>query len=113
VNGQSLFLVELLLLNLYTFVHCRLQDDCGNQDNRMAVTGSFGRTSGGRRGTCRAATGSGARRCGCCATGTVAAISSMFTERGFVYDGVSYRSVSAIGRRITGAHWSGPRSFAL
>ena len=35
------------------------------------------------------------------------------TERGFVYEGVSYRSLSAIARRITGAHWSGPRFFGL
>jgi hypothetical protein len=34
-------------------------------------------------------------------------------ERGFVYEGVSYRSLSAIARRITGAHWSGPRFFGL
>ena len=35
------------------------------------------------------------------------------TERGFVWDGKSYRSLSAIARRITGAHWSGPRFFGV
>lgn len=35
------------------------------------------------------------------------------TENGFVWDGKSYRSLSAIARRITGAHWSGPRFFGL
>ena len=34
-------------------------------------------------------------------------------DRGFVFDGKSYRSLSAIARRITGAHWSGPRFFGL
>lgn len=35
------------------------------------------------------------------------------TDSGFVWDGKSYRSLSAIARRITGAHWSGPRFFGL
>lgn len=35
------------------------------------------------------------------------------TEDGFVYDGVRYRSLSAIARTITGARWSGPRFFGL
>ncbi|MFZ1813637.1 MAG: DUF2924 domain-containing protein [Rhizobiaceae bacterium] len=35
------------------------------------------------------------------------------TDEGFVWDGKSYRSLSAIARRITGAHWSGPRFFGL
>lgn len=35
------------------------------------------------------------------------------TDSGYVYDGTSYRSLSAIARRITGAHWSGPRFFGL
>ena len=35
------------------------------------------------------------------------------TEDGFVFDGKPYRSLSAIARRITGAHWSGPRFFGL
>ena len=34
-------------------------------------------------------------------------------ENGFVFDGKTYRSLSAIARRITGAHWSGPRFFGL
>jgi hypothetical protein len=35
------------------------------------------------------------------------------TEEGFNYAGRSYRSLSAIAREITGAHWSGPRFFGL
>lgn len=35
------------------------------------------------------------------------------TENGYLYDGTIYRSLSAIARRITGAHWSGPRFFGL
>jgi hypothetical protein len=35
------------------------------------------------------------------------------TEDGFMFDGKSYRSLSAIARRITGAHWSGPRFFGI
>ncbi len=35
------------------------------------------------------------------------------TESGFDYDGATYGSLSAIARRITGAHWSGPRFFGL
>lgn len=35
------------------------------------------------------------------------------TEGGFVLDGRTYRSLSAVARRITGAHWSGPRFFGL
>ena len=35
------------------------------------------------------------------------------TDDGFVFDGKTYRSLSAIARRITGAHWSGPRFFGL
>lgn len=31
----------------------------------------------------------------------------------FVYNGQSYRSLSAIAREITGARWSGPRFFGL
>jgi hypothetical protein len=34
-------------------------------------------------------------------------------EEGFTYAGRSYRSLSAIAREITGAHWSGPRFFGL
>ncbi len=34
-------------------------------------------------------------------------------DDGFVFDGKEYRSLSAIARTITGAHWSGPRFFGL
>lgn len=34
-------------------------------------------------------------------------------ESGYLYEGTEYRSLSAIARRITGAHWSGPRFFGL
>ncbi|MDZ5699849.1 DUF2924 domain-containing protein [Chelativorans sp. M5D2P16] len=34
-------------------------------------------------------------------------------EKGFLLDGKTYRSLSAVARRITGAHWSGPRFFGL
>nr|WP_245625564.1 DUF2924 domain-containing protein [Ahrensia marina] len=34
-------------------------------------------------------------------------------ERGFRLDGKTYRSLSAIAKKITGAHWSGPRFFGL
>ena len=33
------------------------------------------------------------------------------TDDGYVLDGKSYRSLSAVARHITGAHWSGPRFF--
>lgn len=32
-------------------------------------------------------------------------------ENGFLMDGKQYRSLTAIAKRITGAHWSGPRFF--
>jgi len=32
---------------------------------------------------------------------------------GFRFDGKDYRSLSAVAKRITGAHWSGPRFFGL
>jgi len=35
------------------------------------------------------------------------------TESGYLYKGETYRSLSTIVRRITGAHWSGPRFFGL
>lgn len=35
------------------------------------------------------------------------------TDRGFVMDGKTYKSLSAIAKHITGAHWSGPRFFGL
>src|SRR5215467_9808829 len=34
-------------------------------------------------------------------------------EDGFEYEGQRYRSLSVIAKRITGAHWSGPRFFGL
>jgi hypothetical protein len=34
-------------------------------------------------------------------------------EDGYRYRGETYRSLSAIAKRITGAHWSGPRFFGL
>lgn len=34
-------------------------------------------------------------------------------ESGFVLDGKSYSSLSAIAKKITGTHWSGPRFFGL
>jgi Protein of unknown function (DUF2924) len=35
------------------------------------------------------------------------------TEDGFEYDGTSYPSLTKIAKKITGAHWSGPRFFGL
>ena len=35
------------------------------------------------------------------------------TEDGFEYAGKSYASLTKIARKITGAHWSGPRFFGL
>jgi Protein of unknown function (DUF2924) len=35
------------------------------------------------------------------------------TESGFEWDSDTYRSLSEIARKITGAHWSGPRFFGL
>jgi hypothetical protein len=34
-------------------------------------------------------------------------------EDGYLLDGKTYRSLSAVAKRITGAHWSGPRFFGL
>jgi hypothetical protein len=34
-------------------------------------------------------------------------------EEGFEYNGTTYRSLSAIARRITGTAWSGPAFFGL
>jgi len=34
-------------------------------------------------------------------------------DDGIEYDGERYRSLTQIARRITGAHWSGPRFFGL
>jgi hypothetical protein len=35
------------------------------------------------------------------------------TEDGFEYAGMSYASLTKIAKKITGAHWSGPRFFGL
>jgi hypothetical protein len=35
------------------------------------------------------------------------------TEDGFEYAGVTYASLTKIAKKITGAHWSGPRFFGL
>ena len=35
------------------------------------------------------------------------------TEDGFEYAGTSYASLTKIAKKITGAHWSGPRFFGL
>jgi hypothetical protein len=35
------------------------------------------------------------------------------TEDGFEYGGRSYSSLTQIAKKITGAHWSGPRFFGL
>ena len=35
------------------------------------------------------------------------------TEDGFEYAGVSYPSLTKVAKKITGAHWSGPRFFGL
>ncbi len=34
-------------------------------------------------------------------------------ENGFLWNEQHYRSLSAVAREITGAHWSGPRFFGL
>ncbi len=34
-------------------------------------------------------------------------------QGGYVLDGKTWRSLSAIARHITGAHWSGPRFFGV
>jgi hypothetical protein len=35
------------------------------------------------------------------------------TPSGYVFDGQTYAALSTVARRITGAHWSGPRFFGL
>lgn len=35
------------------------------------------------------------------------------TAEGVLFDGKLYRSLTAVAKRITGAHWSGPRFFGL
>ncbi len=34
-------------------------------------------------------------------------------DNGYVLDGVTYRSLSAVAKKITGTAWSGPRFFGL
>lgn len=34
-------------------------------------------------------------------------------DEGYCMDGKTYRSLTAIARKITGAHWSGPRFFGV
>ena len=40
-------------------------------------------------------------------------IAVLVDERGFLFEDRLYRSLSAIAREVTGAHWSGPRFFGL
>jgi hypothetical protein len=35
------------------------------------------------------------------------------TQEGYMLDGRAFRSLTAVARQITGAHWSGPRFFGL
>lgn len=35
------------------------------------------------------------------------------TKDGILFDGKVYRSLTAVAKRITGTHWSGPRFFGL
>ena len=35
------------------------------------------------------------------------------TEEGFDYSGTTFQSLTQIAKKITGAHWSGPRFFGL
>ena len=37
----------------------------------------------------------------------------VMTDGGYELDGRTYRSLSAIAKHITGAHWSGPRFFGI
>jgi hypothetical protein len=37
----------------------------------------------------------------------------MALEKGFVWDGKTYRSLSKVAQAITGGHWNGPRFFGL
>jgi hypothetical protein len=40
-------------------------------------------------------------------------IDVMATDRGMVWEGRTYRSLSAIAREVTGTAWSGPRFFGI
>lgn len=35
------------------------------------------------------------------------------TDKGYVMSGITYGSLSAAAKAITGAHWSGPRFFGV
>jgi hypothetical protein len=35
------------------------------------------------------------------------------TERGFMYDGELFNSISAVAKNITGTHWNGNRFFGI
>ena len=37
----------------------------------------------------------------------------MVRDEGFVWEGRTYRSLSEIGKLLTGAQWNGPRFFGL
>ena len=37
----------------------------------------------------------------------------LVSENGFIYQGQSYKSLSAIARKITGTRWNGPAFFGL
>lgn len=40
-------------------------------------------------------------------------ITVLVTDDGYVFEGQTYRSLTAIARLVTGAGWSGPRFFGL
>lgn len=40
-------------------------------------------------------------------------ISVLVSGEGYIFENRTYRSLSAIAREVTGAHWSGPRFFGL
>lgn len=40
-------------------------------------------------------------------------ISVLVSADGYIFEDRTYRSLSAIAREVTGAHWSGPRFFGL
>jgi len=40
-------------------------------------------------------------------------IEVLVVERGFVHSGTVYRSLSAVAKAITGAHWNGRLFFGL
>ena len=50
---------------------------------------------------------------GCCANGSGTTHEVLVTDKGFVWDGTTYRSLSAIAFAITAAKWNGHRFFGL